>query len=90
MREQDFLYTVAEIPQLTHSFYGHCFIVKGIAYSKHSYTWYIEIRKNTCNMGDIGGFQLLDLIIKELKSHMTCYTVDSGNSKLGFVTNFVY
>ena len=22
---------------------------------------------------DIGGFQLLDLIITELKSHMTCY-----------------
>ena len=24
-------------------------------------------------VGDIGGFQLLDLIITELKSHMTCY-----------------
>ena len=30
--------------------------------------------KNVCEFfGDDGGFQLLDLIIRELKSHMTCY-----------------
>ena len=48
-----FLYTVAKIPQHIHSFYGHSFIVEGIAYIKHSYSWYIEIHENTCNMGDI-------------------------------------
>ena len=42
---------MAKIPQHTHSFYGHSFIVEGIAYIKRSYTWYIEI--HTCNVGDI-------------------------------------
>ena len=30
-------------------------------------------RDNLAGLADLGGFQLLDLIITEVKSHMTCY-----------------
>ena len=35
--------------------------------------WDKEVTVNATCGGDLGGFQLLDLIITELKSHMTCY-----------------
>ena len=35
--------------------------------------YYILPNGKISGYGDQGGFQLLDLIITELKSHMTCY-----------------
>ena len=39
---------------------------------------------STHHKNDLGGFQLLDLIITELKSHMTCY---NSTSLIGWNTS---
>ena len=46
---------------------------KFVALSEYINVKFIYVFTTKFNGTDVGGFQLLDLIITELKSHMTCY-----------------
>ena len=49
-----------------------CFAVYTTEYILFLFLFTERISKS--RQGNLGGFQLLDLIITELKSHMTCYS----------------
>ena len=59
----------------------HC----ALAYIQYFLDWSAEIK---CTLHIVLPKQLINQFSKELT--VLIYTVDSGNNKLGFVTNFVY